>query len=177
MKNKKIPLIIGIILLLVIACTILYFTLNKKITITFIDDTTNLETLKIKKGTKIKLPTISKEGYIFEGWYYNNNKITENDTFDDNITIVAKWIEADANTMTFTFDTNGGNPLSPMTVECEKEFHLPTPTKDGYKFLDWRDKNEIVISDETKLVCQNIELKANWEEKNLSNTSSQKNNY
>ena len=67
--------------------------------------------------------------------------------------------------MTITFDTNGGNEaISPMTIECDTELDLPTPTKKGYKFLDWRDKNEIIISNETKLVCQDINLKVNWEQ-------------
>ncbi len=164
MKDKKLPLIIGIILLLAVVGVILYFVLNKKITITFIDDSTTVQTLKIKKGEKITLPDVDKEGYNFEGWYYNGNKVSKDDTFSKDTTIVGKWIIVGASTMTFTFDTVGGNKIEPLTVECDTEFHLPTPTKSGYKFLEWRDKNEIVISYETKLVCEDVELKANWEQ-------------
>ena len=150
--------------MVVVGIILYFFVLNKKITITFIDGSTTVETLKMKKGVKITLPDVDKEGYSFEGWYYNNKKVTENDTFSQNVTLVGNWLEIGVSIMTFTFDTVGGNEIEPMTVECDTEFNLPTPTKSGYKFLDWRDRNDIVISDETKLVCQDIALTANWEQ-------------
>ena len=37
--------------------------------------------------------------------------------------------------------------------KCGEEIKFPTPTKEGYHFVAWRDKNDVIISSETKLVC------------------------
>ena len=70
MKNKKLPIIIGIVLgLLVIIGVVLFLVLRQnKITITFINDDRVSSTIKGKKGEKITLPNTSKDGYTFEGW-------------------------------------------------------------------------------------------------------------
>ena len=155
MKNKKLPIIIGIVLgLLVIIGVVLFIVLRQnKITITFINDDRVSSTIKVKKGEKITLPNTSKDGYTFEGWYYENEKLRDGVWFDHDVTIRARWIEALKPTMTITFDTDGGEKLENQTIECDTPLNLPTPTKECYKFINWLDKNEIIISNETKLAC------------------------
>ena len=165
MKNKKLPIIIGIVLgLLVIIGVVLFIVLRQnKITITFINDDRVSSTIKVKKGEKITLPNTSKDGYTFEGWYYENEKLRDGVWFDHDVTIRARWIEILKPTMTITFDTNGGESQVSQTIECDTPLNLPTPKKEGYKFLHWVDKNEIMITNETKLVCHDVTLMAKWE--------------
>lgn len=165
MKNKKLPIIIGIVLgLLIIASLILFIILKQnKITITFINDNMVNSTIKVRKGEKITLPVTRMDGYTFEGWYYNGTKVNDGVSFKEDTILIANWLKMDAKTMTITFDTDGGNKIEPSTIECDSELKLPTPTKDGYKFVNWLDKNEVVISNETKLVCEDVTLKAKWE--------------
>ena len=165
MKNKKLPIIIGIVIgVLIIAGLILFFTLKaNKITVTFLDETKTVSELKVKKGEKLTLPDVTKEGYTFEGWYYENTKLENGVWFDHDVVVRAKWLEVGKPTMTISFDTDGGKTLEPTTIECDTPLNLPTPTKDGYKFINWLDKNEIIISNETKLVCEDVALKAKWE--------------
>ena len=41
------------------------------------------------------------------------------------------------------FDSKGGTEVEKIEVECNKELVLPTPpTKNGYNFVSWVDKNE-----------------------------------
>ena len=41
------------------------------------------------------LPTPTKEGYEFEGWYYNGNKVTEiSKNLTEDVVLTAKWKEA-----------------------------------------------------------------------------------
>ncbi|MDY3899372.1 MAG: InlB B-repeat-containing protein, partial [Bacilli bacterium] len=40
------------------------------------------------------LPTPTKEGYEFEGWYYNGNKVTEiSKNLTEDVVLTAKWKE------------------------------------------------------------------------------------
>ena len=165
MKNKRLPIIIGIILGLILLAVILFLVFgNKKITITF--DTAGgneMSALTVKKGENVTLDTPIKEGYVFEGWYHNEQKVNNPISFEENATLVAHYIEESAKTMTITFDTKGGNKIEPSTIECDPVLKLPTPKRDGYKFIAWQDKNEINISNETKLVCEDVTLYAKWE--------------
>lgn len=101
-------------------------------------------------GTAITLPTPTRTGYKFEGWYdaeeSNNgtgNKITWTkmpDLGDNNAnkTLYAKWsIES----YTFKFESNGGTPCDNITGNYGASVTLPKPTKAGYTFNGWYDGN------------------------------------
>ena len=166
MKNKKLPIIIiGIVLVLVLIGVILFLVLgNRKVTITFNENGgIVLAPMEVKKGEPVNLPDAEKEGYSFEGWYLNEEKVPNPATFKENATLVAHYVEETAKTMTITFDTKGGNKIEPMTIECDPVLNLPKPTRTGYKFVTWLDKNEVPISNETKLVCGDLTLYAKWE--------------
>lgn len=66
---------------------------------------------------------------------------------------------------TVSFDTNGANDLSPLTVEDGKTINLPTPIKEGYIFLGWftgGSTNDGQFTS-TSTVQSNITLYARWE--------------
>ncbi len=42
------------------------------------------------------LPSITREGYILEGWYDGDNKVDENYVISNDVTLKANWIEASA---------------------------------------------------------------------------------
>lgn len=167
MKGKKKVLIGGgiasIIFIIILICIALS-PKDSKITISFdTDGGSSVETIKSKKGEKISLPTTTKEGYTFEGWYNGSSKVRKNPSFKKDVTLKAHWLVEDAETMTFTFDTKGGNSVKEITIECNKSFTLPTPTKKGYKFLGWYNQDDVLISSKTKLTCEDIKLHAKWE--------------
>ncbi|MBR2090198.1 MAG: InlB B-repeat-containing protein [Fibrobacter sp.] len=101
----------------------------------------------------ITLPTPTKSGYTFAGWYdqygYSvGNKIINQSSGD--ITLYARWAAVEYK---ITYTTNDGtlpdgveNPQI-YTIESE-DITLPTPTKDGYNFVGWYDKE----GDDGKLV-------------------------
>ena len=159
-------------------------TLNKKITISFdTDGAKAISSIKINIGGSVKLPEVEKEGFILDGWYLNEERVTNNTKFTKDTTLKAKWISKDAETFTVTFDSDGGSKVESIVVECGKELSLPTnPTKNGYSFVSWVDKNETPILDQALLTCEDITLKANWmkeetkkeETKPSNNTNKQK---
>ena len=52
----------------------------------------NLESINVEKGGTFELPTPTKEGYIFTGWYLGNSKFSQNKyLYDFNIKLIAGW--------------------------------------------------------------------------------------
>ena len=119
-----------------------------------------------------KLPTPTKEGYEFAGWYYDealtnpvnaeyNASVKHIEWVNENgceytknvdVTLYAKWIEKpaiiqvcplpiDGGSFRISYETNGGNSISNVTVAVGAEptqfGKLPTPTKEGYEFAGW----------------------------------------
>jgi len=99
--------------------------------------------------TKIIVPT--KTGYTFNGYYTATNGsgtkyINADGTFANNLhtaintntTLYAHWT---ANTITVTYNQNGGSGVSPATntVTYGAKYKLPTtnPTRAGYTFANW----------------------------------------
>ncbi|MBQ3419724.1 MAG: leucine-rich repeat protein [Erysipelotrichaceae bacterium] len=100
----------------------------------------------------------TREGYTFDGWYLNNEKITSipNHSTGDK-TIEARWIP---NQYTITFDSDGGSAVSPVTQDYNTSVNLPNPIRKGYSFLGWYDGDTKVTS--LKVPAKNITLKAKW---------------
>ncbi len=119
----------------------------------------------VDKGSQVLLPTISREGYIFMGWYLNGKKVLSTQIWNKNVTVVAKWEKKEeVKTYKVTFDSNGGSNVGAITVECEKTLTLPAnPTRSGYTFVSWVDKNGKAILTGANLVCEDVTLTANWE--------------
>lgn len=115
----------------------------------------NLLTYTIETGIEI-LPTTSKEGYDFLGWYNGETKVTEitkGSTGD--ITLTAKW---DVQKFTVTFSDG----VASQEVEYGATVTVPTdPVKIGYQFVSWQ-KDGIDFDFESP-VNENITLTAKWE--------------
>lgn len=92
------------------------------------------------------LPTPSREGYTFNGWYTSASsgvRVTESTTYNirGNSTIYAHYT---AKTMTVSFNSAGGTSVSSRTYTAPTTLtkynsvgSLPTPTRTGYNFTGW----------------------------------------
>ena len=93
------------------------------------------------------LPSTTKTGYTFAGWYLDNetfkNKIEETTkvTTPNNHTLYAKW---DIITYKITYNLNGGTlenaNKESYTIETPS-FTLNNPQKEGYTFIGWTGSN------------------------------------
>ena len=109
------------------------------------------------------LPTPTRDGYTFAGWFIGEDQITEDTIFKgtEDPTLTAHWT---GNEYTVTFNANGGtvDPVS-MTVTFGEAFGtLPTPTRDGYAFAGWFLGEDSVSSTTTYTTVGNTELVAHW---------------
>lgn len=112
---------------------------NLKFIVTFDNEGTKTQEI-IDAGSKITEPTApTKEGYRFDGWYYDNNGGKakwdfDTDTVTRAMTLTAKWVR----TYTVTFETSGGSAVAPVTVDAGSTATKPAdPTKSGHNFGGW----------------------------------------
>jgi len=93
------------------------------------DDSYNIET-----GIS-SLPTPQREGYVFDGWYRDNQKVTSIPAGTGDVTLVAHWTEI---SYTLSFKTNNGTSLADISYTKTQPGTLPSGlTKEGYMFGGW----------------------------------------
>jgi uncharacterized repeat protein (TIGR02543 family) len=88
-----------------------------------------------------ELPTPTRTGYTFEGWFTSANGGTKIDSstkvaITSTQTLYARWT---AQTYTVTFNANGGSvSTTSKSVTYDTAYgDLPTPTRTGYSFVGW----------------------------------------
>ena len=128
----------------------------------------DINNVKIMKGNSIgTLPIAYKEHYEFEGWYTNltnGTQIEETYVPTSDMTLYAKYIEAQD--YTITFDANGGNVNETERIISAdmKLGKLPIPTRDNYYFVGWLDEEGSIYYTADTKPTKNVTLKAQWSE-------------
>ena len=139
---------------------------SNKYTITFdTDGGTSVSNITVEKDKEVELPLeTTKTGYKFNGWMDNTGRVVASTiTVSENIALKASWISVDAETITVSFDSDGGTKVADLKVIKGETLKLPeSPTKDGYTFRCWVDINEVPIYDDA-LLSEDTALKAIWE--------------
>ena len=141
--------------------------IKEAITITF--DTkggSKIESITISKNTELTLPKEpTRDGYVFKGWVDKNETPIYNKVLlAEDTTLYAVWEkDVTSNKITITFDTRGGSKIESITISKNTELTLPKePTRDGYIFKGWVDKNETPIYNKV-LLAEDTTLYAVWE--------------
>ena len=141
--------------------------IKEAITITF--DTkggSKIDSITIGKDTELALPKEpTRDSYVFKGWVdKNETPIYDKVLLAEDTTLYAVWEkDATSNKITITFDTRGGSKIESITISKDTELVLPKePTRDGYVFKGWIDKNETPIYNKV-LLAEDTTLYAVWE--------------
>jgi len=123
----------------------------------------------IESGELILEPSVSKQGYVLEGWYTSNDQgqtfhekwVFSSNIPNSNLTLYAKWIVSN---YTISFDTNGGTAISPIQANYQSVIALPTnPTRNGDEFVGWYLDEQLTIPfSESQTIIANITLYAKW---------------
>lgn len=182
MKNKKtiIAIVSAIVLIAIIAIVaIIIMKNNKKYTITFDTQGGNtIEAIEVKANETLVLPkNPEKEGYIFLHWVDEEDKpVSNNFKVLKDMKLIAKWAEPTQEVVTVSFNTDGGNTISSITVIKGEKITLPeNPTKEGYNFKEWVYENGEQFKTEA-IIEENITLKAIWEKVEENKKETNKNN-
>ena len=115
--------------------------------------------LNDKSGKPFDAATYGQEGYNWRNMQWPENNPTK------------KWIVAYAwayvdtyYDVTFNVDMEGVTPVATQTVKCNATANEPTaPTKEGYKFLGWFEKDAAEPFDFTTPITKSMTLTAKWE--------------
>lgn len=142
-----------------------------KVTVTFdANGGSAVEPVTVDKGTALgTLPTTSKDGFDFLGWFVGETPFTAETVVSENVTVVAQWKEKATEKptedpvvqVTVTFDANGGSTVAPATINQGTSLgELPSTTKEGFTFLGWF-LGETPFTAST-VVTENITVVAQW---------------
>ena len=114
------------------------------------------------------LPTPTRSGYRFNGWYTaasGGRKVTASQKVTGDMTLYAHWTRT-TRTYTIKLNANSGT-VSPSSIKVEsgKTYFdaLPTPTRSGYKFDGWYTSRTggTKITDSTKATASRT-IYAHW---------------
>ena len=117
----------------------------------------------------VKEPT--RTGYVFEGWCYKGNGITNVDAgtrFNRSTKLHAKW-SPNPYTITFRYGDDVVMPsVIPTTYNIEQELELPVPSRIGYIFDGWCANEDLSGTLFTKSIpvgtSGNLTLYPKWKE-------------
>ena len=88
--------------------------------------------------------------------------MTKGTKVTEDIILKAEWISDDSETVTATFNTDGGNDIDKLIIEKGKIILLPiNPVKEGYIFVGWCNEDGNFIT-ENMIITKNTTLKALW---------------
>lgn len=114
------------------------------------------------------LPTPTRSGYSFKGWYTaktGGTKVSSTTKATASCTLYAQWTKSTGKTYTITLNANGGR-VSPSSVKVSGTYgELPVPTRDGYMFDGWYTQRTggTEITESTKATV-NRTIYAHWTE-------------
>jgi uncharacterized repeat protein (TIGR02543 family) len=137
-------IIFGTFLLIVVAAARFAFYVS---TISFeMSGATPIQSIQIEAGDTLELPSPTREGYTFGGWYLDDayersaNLLVLN---NQDRTLYAYWLP---NLYTVTFDSNGGSDVESVTQTFDSAFPAPAqPTLEGYDFNGWFTDDETFL--------------------------------
>ena len=119
--------------------------------------------------TNTVLPTPTRTGYKFDGWYNGTTKYTTGTwKHDGDITLTAKWT---ANSYKASYNADGGTVSnSYKNYTFDASYTLLTPTRTGYEFLGWYNGDKLVPQSGVWTFDSDISLKAKWQAKTYTVT-------
>ena len=114
--------------------------------------------IKFKEDEQVTLPVPTKDGYIFKGWYENEQLVTT--VSNKNYNLKAVW-EKELVEYKITYIAQGAKMPSNIVTKFTdgSSVVLPIPTKDGYIFKGWYEDEVLVETLENR----NYILTAKWE--------------
>ena len=117
------------------------------------------------------LPTPTRTGHTFCGWFNDRNESVTSKTKVTSTTphtLYARWI---ANNYSITFEVNGGSECKPITQKYGSSVILPKPTREGHTFSCWCTDPELgTVHTEDTMPAVNITLYAKWTTNNYTLT-------
>lgn len=146
----------------VAAPTVVTLTLNY-------NDDINIITSEHTPGTTYSLPVPERDGFKFIQWVYEDQSaVATPEAFlipESNVTLYAQW-EAQPTTIQLTLDYQDGATVETSEHTIGSTFTLPTPERDGYKFVGWVNADQSPVPNPEAFIIPETDttLYAQWED-------------
>ena len=142
-------------------------------TVTFVidaDDASKNIVEKVNTNYYVKKPDDPvKEDYLFLGWVYNGNAFDFYTKITSDMTITASFVKDSEYTPKLNVKLNsvdGGSFDNISVRRLDKIGELPTPSKEGYKFIGWYVGEELVDENYVVRQIEDFTLVARYERNN-----------
>ena len=122
------------------------------------------DTVTVHYGYNYSLPTLTKTGYTFLGWF-NNKTEYKGGTYplQSDLTLTASW-QLTPYIITYHLDNGTNSNNNPETYTINDAVSLSNPTKTGYSFVGLYNDSE--LTDSITVIEQgsteNIDIYAKW---------------
>ncbi|HAE89042.1 MAG TPA: hypothetical protein DCG79_04165, partial [Clostridiales bacterium] len=139
--------------------------------------------LDIDENSLATLPTPTREGFVFQGWFMDEDFQTEatiaglkEKLKDGTITIYAKWDAATPPTpasLTVHFNAKGGDAVQDTSIQADTAYTLPTARRDGFNFGGWffEESYQTAVTVDglkAKIADGTVTIYAKWTEKSVT---------
>lgn len=116
-------------------------------------------------GTELELPTTSKIGYEFDGWYTDTefgSRYTGTTIPAGDVTLHAKWV---VNQYVLRFDLGEGEVLE-IVGDYGESVEVPEePEREGYVFAGWYVGDiRVALDGYVTVPAEDVEIRAEWKE-------------
>ena len=130
----------------------------------------SIASIKRYHGAQVTLPTLSRKGYTFGGWYTDSgftDKVANSLNCTEDLNLYAYWT---SNIYKVNFDVNANGlpiyiPNDTIELAYGSNYTQPAPVRTGYKFMGWAldsdDSTPVLVVNTAK----DHTLKAIWIEK------------
>ncbi len=109
----------------------------------------DVESLTFTEIEEKTLPTPTKAGHTFNGWFDGENKIENTTGIVDDITVIADWTYVPPTYLVRFYDRQDGNLLKEATTEGTVTAP-ETPSRSGYRFVQWKSTDGAFTGTVTK---------------------------
>lgn len=176
MKNK---LLVKLSVLFCMVCMLLMSACGKTVNfnLNFMVDGEIYKTVTTAGNETIEMPEDpSKNGYVFDGWYWDEGTWQRpftadsllNEKLTENMTVYAKWIVDDIATKNYdvVFHSMGGSEVATQSVLYGALVDEPeNPVKSGFIFAGWYKEADYLTKWDfsADTVIDNVTLYAKWD--------------
>lgn len=150
---------------LIIISIIVVFT-NKKIKVVLESDGVIIDTIKVKKNEIVNLIIPTKDGYDFNGWYNNNDYVSNHTSFKKNTVLKADWLPENRQKVKLSF-VDDGELIRSDTYKCGGIFgdrinKIMLISYSDMSFAGWVDEAGNLVTESYKIECKDMTFKAKW---------------
>ncbi len=163
---KKLFAFVLAIVMLTSCCCVAGCNLDDRVKVYLHDYDQSGTPLEVVYNSNADLPTPTRNGYTFGGWYYDKKfeqPFERGTVMSQSFDLYAKWVKVSKTTFTVTLVFGDGRPDEQLIVEEGKQAPLPQASRTDYRFDGWWTLEEGGVQWGAQPITSDITLYARWQ--------------